>query len=168
MNTSERGEVGRSAVCFQAAKRGWAVLKPDADILPYDLVLDVNGAFVKIQVKLAWKDKKTQNYMVDTRLTKTNRKKMLRSKYQEGEFDFAILFIEDLNVFYILPFEVFNSYGSSICLVESEKRQRKPKSKDFREAWNLIENWAVYFEKNKCFSVKFGEAGNIVIPSQAS
>lgn len=32
----------------------------------------------------------------------------------------------------------FINYGSKIHLVEAEKRQRKPKSSRFRNAWQLI------------------------------
>jgi hypothetical protein len=41
-----------------------------------------------------------------------------------------------------MPCAVFTSYGSEIHLVESDKRQRKPRSAEFREAWDLIEQWA--------------------------
>ena len=34
--------------------------------------------------------------------------------------------------------KIFISYGSEIHLVETVKRQRKPKSGDYRNAWNLI------------------------------
>ena len=38
--------------------------------------------------------------------------------------------------------EVFISYASEIHLVEVDKRQRKPRSADYRDAWNLISQWA--------------------------
>ena len=37
-----------------------------------------------------------------------------------------------------MPVQVFTSYGGGITLVESEKRQRKPKSAEYRQAWNLL------------------------------
>jgi hypothetical protein len=37
------------------------------------------------------------------------------------------------------PILVFIGYGSEIHLVEAEKRQRKPKSADYRDRWDLIE-----------------------------
>ena len=37
-----------------------------------------------------------------------------------------------------MPSAVFNAYGSEIHLVEDEKRQRKPKSAEYRMAWDLI------------------------------
>ena len=106
--------------------------------MPYDLVFDIKGKLLKIQVKSAWYDQRKENYVVDVRRTKTNRREMKRSNYEQDDFDFAILYIEDLDVFYIMPFEVFSSYGSEIHLVESEKRQRFPKSHTYREAWCLL------------------------------
>ena len=45
-----------------------------------------------------------------------------------------------------MPVEVFISYGNEIHLVETTKRQRKPRSSEFREAWKLISNWAALAE----------------------
>ena len=39
--------------------------------------------------------------------------------------------------------KVFINYGSEIHLVEADKRQRKPRSAVFRNAWELILQWAV-------------------------
>ena len=63
---------------------------------------------------------------------------MKRELYIDSDFDFAIIYIQDLNVFYIIPSIIFTSYGSEIHFVEAEKRQRKPKSAIYREAWKLI------------------------------
>ncbi|MCU0342041.1 MAG: group I intron-associated PD-(D/E)XK endonuclease [Spirosomaceae bacterium] len=138
MDTKLKGDIAEQATILHALKQGWGVLKPVGDRLPYDLVLDINGKLVKIQVKSAWFDEKTQNYVVDTRRTKTNRKQMIRDVYQQTDFDFAVVYIENIDVFYVIPVEEFISYGSSIHLVEAEKRQRKPKSLEFRQAWTLI------------------------------
>ena len=128
---------------MQALRQGWEVLKPFGDRLPYDLVFDIGGILVKIQVKYAWLDLKCGNYVVDVRRTKTNRRQMLRETYKVGDFDFGIVFLEDLEVFYVIPCKVFINYGSEIHFVEAAKRQRKPKSSEFRNAWDLILQWAV-------------------------
>ena len=94
---------------------------------------------LKIQIKSAWWDQSKNNYVVDNRRTKTNRRRMIRSNYASEDFDFAIIYIDKLEVFYVMPAEVFRSYGSEIHLVEEEKRQRKPRSAVYREAWNLLE-----------------------------
>jgi hypothetical protein len=167
MNTKLKGDLAEQAAVLQALKRGWGVLRPVGDRLPYDLVFDVAGSMVRIQVKYAWLDKRTGNYVVDNRRTKTNRRQMVRDNYGITDFDFALAYVEDIDVFYVFPVEVFISYGSGIHLVEADRRQRKPQSADYRDAWNLISQWAASEETHLRSPVKFGEAAGGVIPSQA-
>ncbi len=114
------------------------MLKPVGDRLPYDLALDLDGKLLRIQVKSAWFSLKTKYYGVDVRRTKTNRRRMLRKRYSNDDFDFAMLYIATPNVFYVMPFSVFSSYGSTVTLVETDKRQRKPQSAVYRERWDLL------------------------------
>ena len=138
MDTKLKGDIAEQAVVLYALKQGWGVLKPVGDRLPYDLALDISGSILTIQVKSAWVDAKRQNYVVDNRRTKTNRRVMIRENYEVKDFDFDVIFIEELDVFYVMPSDVFISYGSEIHLVETVKRQRKPKSGEYRNTWNLV------------------------------
>ncbi len=138
MLTKQKGDIAEQAVILQALKLGWGVCKPIGDRLPYDIVFDIDHILYRIQVKYAWLDAKTANYIVDTRRTKTNRRQMIRENYSLQDFDFAIVYLEALHIFYIFPVSVFINYGSAIHLVEAEKRQRRPKAADFREAWHLL------------------------------
>ena len=138
MDTKLKGDIAEQALVLKALKREWGVLTPVGDRLPYDLVLDVDGALIKVQVKSAWWDVKKGNYVVDNRRTKTNRRVMRRENYIPTDFDFAFLYIDEKDIFYIMPAEVFISYGSEIHLVKEEKRQRKPRSFQYREAWELV------------------------------
>jgi hypothetical protein len=122
VNTKLKGDIAEQAVVLEALKKGWTVLQPIGDRLPYDLVFHIDDKFVKVQVKSAWYDERKGNYVVDVRRTKTNRRTMLRDPYLNGDFDFAILYIQELHVFYVMPSDIFNSYGSEIHLVESKKR----------------------------------------------
>ena len=142
MNTNQKGDIAEQAAILQALKRGWGLLRPVGDHLPYDLVFDVAGALVKVQVKHAWFDEPSQNYVVDNRRTKTNRRTMIRDEYDPSDFDFALVYIPNHDVFFVFPVDVFISYGSEIHMVEADKRQRKPKSAEFRDAWQLILQWA--------------------------
>ncbi len=146
VDTKIKGDVAEQAAVLHALKRGWGVLKPVGDRLPYDLIFDVNGTLVKIQVKCAWFDKSRKNYVVDNRRTKTNRRIMLRVAYAPSDFDFALVYIQDLDLFYIFPVDVFVSYASEIHMVEADKRQRKPQSAEYRDAWQLILQWAAHGE----------------------
>lgn len=139
MDTKQKGDIAEMEVQLKALKFGWEVLTPVGDRLPYDLVIVVNNKFIKIQVKSAWFNERANTYYVDVRRTKTNRKIMKREKYSNNDFDFAIIYIEDLNVFYVMPVDKFNSYAGNVTLNEGVSRQRKPKSHVYREAWDLIE-----------------------------
>ncbi|ADB41196.1 group I intron-associated PD-(D/E)XK endonuclease [Spirosoma linguale] len=139
MITKQKGDIAEQAVILQALRLGWGVCKPVGDRLPYDLVFDINGCLWKIQVKSAWFDDNRSNYVVDNRRTKTNRRVMVRQNYCLTDFDFAIIYLEALHIFYIMPVADFVGYSSEIHLVEADKRQRKPKSASFREAWQLLE-----------------------------
>ena len=63
--------------------------------------------------------------------------------------------------------DVFIGYGSGIHLVEADKRQRKPGSSVYRDAWKLISQWAIQRETSVRIPVKLGEASGGVIPNQA-
>ena len=166
-DTKLKGDIAEQAAILQAMKRGWGALKPIGDRLSYDLVFDIGGTLVKVQVKYAWYDDLRGNYVVDNRRTKTNRRVMLRSSYEPTDFDFALAYIEQLDLFYVFPVEVFIGYASEIHMVEAGKRQRKPHSAKYRDAWELILHWAVHRETDVRSPVKFGEAAIKVIPSQA-
>lgn len=116
LDTKLKGDIAEQATILAALQRGWGVLQPVGDRLPYDLVLDVAGRLLRIQVKAAWWDQKKGNYVVDNRRTKTNRRQMLRQNYSEQDFDFAIVYLQESKVFYILPVSAFISYGSEIHL----------------------------------------------------
>ena len=167
LSTKLKGDITEQAAILHALKRGWGVLKPIGDRLSYDLVFDVYGALVKVQVKTAWFDESRGNYVVDNRRTKTNRRVMVREVYTPSDFDFALAYLPDRDLFYVFPIEVFISYASEIHLVEVDKRQRKPRSAAFRDAWELIQQWAAQRETLVRQPVKFGEAVGGVTPSQA-
>ncbi|MEH1851424.1 MAG: group I intron-associated PD-(D/E)XK endonuclease [Nostoc sp.] len=76
-----------------------------------------------------------------------------------ADFNFALVYIENLDLFYIFPIDIFISYGSEIHLVEAEKRQRKPRSAQYRNAWELILQASVGKESCVRSPVKFPEAG---------
>ena len=137
-DTKLRADVAEAAVLTELLKRSFRVLRPIGDRLPYDLALDRDGRLIRIQVKSAWYESAKGLYTVDVRRTKTNRRDMRRDYYNPNDFDLAILYLHDLGVCYIMPVHVFMTYRSGISLIESEKRQRKPRSSAYRERWDLL------------------------------
>ena len=158
LDTKLNGDIAEQAAVLYALRKGWGVLKPVGDRLLYNLVFDVQKMLVKVQVKLAWFDAMSGNYVADNRRTKTNRRTMIRGAYSTQDFDFALVYLAELDLFYVLPVEVFIGYRSGIHFVETERRQRKPGSAAYRDAWNLIVQWAAREAICVCLPVKFGEA----------
>ena len=157
MDTKQKGDIAEQAAIFKALKSGWGVSRPIGDRMPYDLIFDVGGVLVMIQVKCAWFDDKIKSYIVDTRRTKTNRRIMLRERYTDKDFDFALVYLSEVDTFYVFPVSVFINYGSAISMVEAVKRQRIPQSAMYRDAWNLILRWATSRGNSGVNLVKFGE-----------
>jgi hypothetical protein len=135
-DTKLKADIAEYAIATKLLKLGFRVLKPIGDRLSYDLAVDIGGRLLCIQVKSAWYHR--GYYTIDSRQTKTNRHCMIRSRYQKGDFDFAIIYIQDLDVCYIMPFDIFSAYKSGITMVERDTRQRAPKSYRYREAWDLL------------------------------
>ena len=137
MDTKLKSDIAESAVATELLSRGFNVLRPVGDRLAYDLAVDIKGRLVRIQIKHAWFNEKDKAYTVDTRRTKTNRRQMLRKKYTNEDFDFAIVYLGDKKVFYIIPADVFNGFKSGVTFIEETKRQRLPKSAKYREQWDF-------------------------------
>ena len=135
-DTKLKADIAEFAVTTELLRRGFKVLKPLGDRLPYDLAIDKEGHLICLQIKSAWQRNRT--YFVDNRRTKTNRRQMLRARYTACDFDYAVIYIDDLHVFYVMPVDAFCSYKSGIAFVERSTRQRKPRSHLYREAWHLL------------------------------
>lgn len=136
--TKLKADIAELAATQALLMRGYNVLQPIGDRLAYDIAVDIDGRLIRIQVKSAWYNEKKMMHIVDNRRTRTNRRFMRRKPYEDHDFDIAILYVKESDVFYVMPVTVFNSYASSIAIVESEKRQRPPRSFQYRERWDLI------------------------------
>ncbi|MCR4336532.1 MAG: group I intron-associated PD-(D/E)XK endonuclease [Candidatus Omnitrophica bacterium] len=133
-----KADIAELAVTKELLRRGHNVLKPIGDRLAYDLAIDTVGKLIRLQIKCAWYDVNKSMYLVDSRRTRTNRRVMLRKPYTNEEFDFAIIYIPEGEIFYVMPVSIFTSYVSSIAIIEETKRQRPPRSFEYRERWDLL------------------------------
>jgi hypothetical protein len=141
MDTKLKADIAESAVATELLKHGFDVLKPCGDRLSYDLAVAVGNKLIRIQVKSAWIFKKHKRYVVDVRQTKTNRRRMIRKYYNDNDFDFAIVYIQDLNDFFVIPVKVFTCYKSTLTLAEIENLQVKfdrMKMKNYYNRWDLL------------------------------
>lgn len=120
-----KGIIAEQAVSLEAIQRGWTVSIPIGNNAPYDLIIDTGSKLLKIQVKSAWYDSSKNNYMANTRMSKTNRKIYKQVHYCEGDFDFAIIYVPDTKDFYIIPITVFFKF-QEFC-TNTEPIRKAPK-----------------------------------------
>lgn len=139
LNTKHKGDVAEQAAILAALKRGWSVSVPIGDRDSYDLVFDIAGRLLKIQVKAAWKDERSNTHYCGTRMMKTNRKVYKSAFYNANDFDFALIYVDDFGVFYVVPVSEFVKYRGDMTLAERDTIHKKPRSAKFREAWDLLE-----------------------------
>ena len=143
-------------------ERGFRVLQPLGEDVTYDLVVEVDGRFLRVLVKNAWYNARSQSHVVDTRRIKA---KAHSARYSPDDFDFALVYLQDKHVFYVMPVSAYLGYGSIVTFVESEKRQKKPQSAVYRESWEMLTKWLPIADalKDKPFLVD--GAFNFTVPS---
>ena len=88
-NTKYKGNVTEIETMLAFMKLGYNVLVPYGDCERYDLVVDVNGKFLKIQCKTSTpQDEQGSSYKFSCRSTHKVNGQMKMAKYKEGEIDY--------------------------------------------------------------------------------
>jgi len=105
-----RGDATEAIVRMAFVVRGVTVLEPVGDNEPYDIVVDRNGEFSRIQVKTAYDGPNGGSVRFETRTTRVK-----SSGYERGRYDGRIEFS---------PFSVRKRETSTWCL--SRMRRRTP------------------------------------------
>jgi hypothetical protein len=139
VDTKLVGDISEQTIILESLKRGYGVLKPIGDRLPYDLALDVKGRILKVQSKTAYFSELASRFVVNTTRSCTNRKVYLAKPYEDGDFDFCLAVVSGTSVVYVLPWNFFKQYARCILINEGEPGQRALDSEQFRNAWHLLE-----------------------------
>ena len=139
LSTKARGDIAEYKVVAELLERGHTVLMPCGDRLPYDIGVDCGGRLVRIQVRRAWEVKTSKgSYIVDVRRSQTNRSTYTHTKHAIDSYDFLVAWIPELNLFYVIPSEVADTFGGGITLTEDTKKQRKGKAVQYKDRCDLI------------------------------
>lgn len=140
MDTKTKGEIAELSVIKEGLRRGYQVFRPVVDKGKYDVIFERNGKFAKIQIKSAWVC--GNRYVVSTKKTRTNRREIKVTRYTKEDFDFAILFIEDHNLFYVLPSKIFVSSLSLTLDIEGTcNKGRRSSTQGYKERWDIIDKF---------------------------
>jgi len=128
-NRKRRGEWAELRFMAAAAEHGLSVSKPWGDSERYDVGIEHNGQFQRVQVK-SLTQRVNQSFRCGIGIHGRTR------AYTTNELDFFAIFIVPKELWYIVPAQAALGTGkNSICLTPSLKKNRY---EVYREAWHLL------------------------------
>ena len=80
-STQRKGDIAKSKAISTFTVRGWDVSLPLTESAPYDLVVDIDGKFYRVQCKYS------SSVCVDLRRIHSNSKGYVVKKYLKEDFD---------------------------------------------------------------------------------
>lgn len=133
-NSSVIGDMGETIAIAEFAKLGFTVLIPFGGNCPYDLVVDNNGKFIKIQCKTT---ENVKDGKMDFSICRTNGFTYKKEIYTKEEIDYLFLYCIENNYMALVPIE--DTKGTASFSI----RINKPKN-------NQIKN--IHFKEDYLFS----------------
>jgi hypothetical protein len=120
-----RGEWAELRFMARAAEHGLRVSKPFGDCARYDMVVEAEGQFLRVQVKSIGR-KPEYGYRCNL-ITRAG-------PYTAKDMDFVAIYVINLELWYIIPGKAFEGH-SSVKLCPGNKQSKFGK---FEEAWHLL------------------------------
>ena len=124
-NCKQRGEWAELCFMARAAERELSDSRPHGDSASYDVGVEHNGRFLRVQVKSTTFRRKG-SYTCNLIGPK-------RTRYAQGRLDFFAVYLVPIDLWYIIPFEVVER-NFSLNLTPRGGH----KFSQYMEAWNLM------------------------------
>ena len=112
--TKQSGDLSEMKFVVWCLERGLGVSIPVGDRLPYDVVVDVNGRLLKVQVKTGWRRSDSALEVTASSTTTENGKWVYRS--YEGKVDGIVCYDSQTYKFYYLKANQIEGITRSISL----------------------------------------------------
>jgi hypothetical protein len=130
----QRGEWAELRFMAKAIEHGYRLTKPLGGGSPYDVVVDLGGRFMSVQVKSTMYLRRRREHQRDGCFSVTVRH---RSRRPYGPFDFQYLaaYVIPRDVWYIIPFALV--VGRKVILLRPDDPPGNGYER-FREAWHLL------------------------------
>ena len=94
MNTKEKGDSAVGQAINYFISKGYEVCLPIGDKRHYDLLIEMNGAINRVQVKYAYFSKDKHKCVAGLRITGGNQSFNYAKKYPDDAFDILFIFTE--------------------------------------------------------------------------
>jgi len=131
--SNQRDEWTEARFMNRACDHGFNVSRPWGGSSRYDFAVEVNGQFLRVQVKSTTWKKDGVAYVFG--LGGASRK-----RYTENEIDFFAVYVIPEDAWYIIPASVVVRLKSSLRLYPHCANQRKHKYECYFEAWHLLKS----------------------------
>lgn len=131
-NHKTRGQWAELRFLTKATELGFRTAKPLGDNSPYDVIVDLGGRFVSVQVKstfFAASNLKPGNFVAS--LFHANGR---RRRYQQSDFDYLAVHCIPKDIWYIIPSAVA-ARRQAIRVCPGDKVNQY---EHYREAWHLL------------------------------
>lgn len=103
MNKILKGDVSKAFVIAKLLKEGYKILEPISENSRYDLVIDLNHKFLRVQVKNIYYKNDLKIYEMVCYSTTRRKKHHIKTKYTSDEVDFLIGYNLDTDQVYTFP-----------------------------------------------------------------
>jgi hypothetical protein len=126
----ERGEWAELCFMERAARHGLRVSKPHGDSAPYDVVVEWDGRFRRVQVKSTIYRRRGESYSLNVMGPG-------RKAYRRGVVDFVAVYLIPIDRWYIIPYEAL---GEKKCSVHFKPGGIRQKYEEYREGWERLKD----------------------------
>jgi hypothetical protein len=121
-----RGEWAEMRFLARVSELGMTVTRPWGDSLHYDMVVESEGGWLRVQVKSST-CKRNNSYFIN--LHGSNH------YYTKDDFDFIAAYIIPINLWYIIPAEAALRGRDKLCMTPDSPETRYA---PYQEAWHLL------------------------------
>lgn len=125
--TNKKGDIGELAVATELVRLGYNVSIPFGHDVAYDLVVEVDGALKKVQIKTT-QQKNGVLVARCKRVTNITCGKQVRTTYTSDDLDYLIVYDIDTQQCYNIPLDLVDETEDSLNLrVEPTKNNQRKK-----------------------------------------
>ncbi len=117
LSTKQKGDIGLASVVLELTKLGYPIAMPMSEHLPYDLIVDVGGKLLKIQVKYRCTYRSEGNIInVPCHTTHQRKRGNVVGKYTLSSFDIMAVFCPCTGKVYYIRVDELLSRGTAMTL----------------------------------------------------
>ena len=132
-NHKQRDEWTEARFMIRACEHGFNVSRPWGGSSRYDFAVELNGQFLRVQVKSTTWKKDGVAYVFGLGGPG-------RPRNTAGEIDFFAVYVIPEDAWYVIPASVVVRLKSSLRLYPHSTKQRKHKYEGYFEAWHLLKS----------------------------